>query len=93
MRAKELEKIFRVLGNKRRLQIVKLLLKKDGDSVSDIASDIKLSLKATSKHLLQLFHVDILKKEQQSKNVYYQISNSSNRVIKNIISHIHHSSE
>lgn len=93
MRIKELEKLFKVLGNKRRLQIVRLLLKKDELTVSDIASDIRLSFKATSKHLLQLFQVDILEKGQRSKNVYYKITDSLNQVIKSVISHIHHSSE
>ena len=93
MRIKELEKLFKVLGNKRRLQIVRLLLKKDELTVSDIASDIRLSFKATSKHLLQLFQVDILEKEQRSKNIYYKIADSLNQVIKNVISHIYHSSE
>lgn len=93
MRIKELEKLFKVLGNKRRLQIVRLLLKNNELTVSDIASDIRLSFKATSKHLLQLFQVDILEKGQRSKNVYYKIADSLNQVIKNVISHIHHSSE
>ncbi len=93
MRAKELEKLFRVLGNKRRIQIIKLLLKKGELSVSEIADKINLSLKATSRHLMQLFHIDVLKKDQRSKNVYYGISGNLNLESKSAISYIHHSGE
>ncbi len=93
MKTKELEKLFRVLGNKRRIQIVKLLIKKTELTVSDIADNINLSLKATSRHLMQLFHIDILKKDQRSKNVYYRISDSLNPEAKSALGHIHHSGE
>lgn len=93
MRIKELEKLFKVLGNKRRLRIVKLLLKTEEISVSDIASEIGLSFRATSRHLLQLFHIDILRKEQRVTKVFYKISNSLSPTAKNIINHIHHSAE
>ncbi len=93
MRAKELEKLYKVLGNRRRMRIVRLLLKKGKMTVSDIADDINLSFRATSRHLIQLFHVDVLRKEQLNKNVFYEISGSLDQIIKSLISHIHHSGE
>ncbi|OGY64431.1 MAG: hypothetical protein A3I89_03295 [Candidatus Harrisonbacteria bacterium RIFCSPLOWO2_02_FULL_41_11] len=93
MHIKELEKLFKTLGNKRRLRIIKLLLNDGEITVSDVASIIKLSLKATSKHLLNLFNAEIVEKEQRSKNVYYKIPKHLNQPIKDLISHIHHSHE
>ena len=93
MRTKELEKLFRALGNKRRLRIIKLFFKDGEISVSDVASAIKLSLKATSRHLLNLFNAEVIEREQRSKNVYYKIPNHLNQPIKDLINHIHHSNE
>ena len=93
MKVKELEKLFKSLGNKRRLKIAKTLFESRGLSVSEVAGEIKLSIKATSKHLLNLFNTNILEKEQRSKNVYYKITKEADPLIKTIISHIHHSSE
>ena len=91
MRIKELEKLFKSLGNKRRLQIITLLLSGDKLTVSDIAGKIKLSVRSTSKHLLHLLNVELLEKEQHSKNVYYKVSNSTDQLIKDLITHVHHS--
>lgn len=93
MHIKELEKLFKSLGNKRRLRIIKLLFKNEELTVSDIAAALKLSIKATSKHLLHLLNTDLLEKEQRSKNVYYKISSFENSLIKMVINHTHHSSE
>ena len=93
MKLQELEKLFKALGNKRRLKITKSLLERGELSVSDIASEIKLSFKAVSKHLLKLFNVELLEKEQRSKNVFYKVPKDLNSLIKVLISHIHHSSE
>lgn len=93
MRVKELEKLFKSLGNRRRLRIIKLLLRNDELAVSDIAQMMKLSVRSTSKHLLHLLNTDLLEKEQRSKNVYYKIPDSADQLMKNLISHIHHSHE
>ena len=51
MNEKETEKILKALANKRRTTIVKLLMKRKRASVGSLASGIKLSFNATSKHL------------------------------------------
>lgn len=93
MKIKELEKLFKSLGNRRRLKIIKFLLRDDELTVSDIAKELNLSFKATSKHLLNLLNSDVLKREQRSKNVYYSIPESSESLLKTLIDYIHHSSE
>ena len=73
MTSKELEKILKGLANKRRLAIIRLLSKNDAMRVSDIASFIKLSFKATSKHLLILKQLDIIESQQINREVYYSL--------------------
>lgn len=85
MKEKELEKIFKALANKRRLSILKYLKLKGKKSVGDIAEEIKLSFKATSKHLMILAHADIVDKEQVSLTVLYSLSPTRSIVTKKMI--------
>ena len=85
MKEKELEKIFKALANKRRILILKFLKVKTKESVGNIAEKIKLSFKATSKHLIILSNADILDKEQVSLTVLYSLSKTNSKIIKNIL--------
>lgn len=85
MKEKELEKVFKALANKRRLAIVSNLQKRGKRNVGQIAEAIKLSFRATSKHLSILAGVDILEREQKSKQTFYNISGSTNELIKHIL--------
>ena len=56
IKTKELSKIFKALGNERRVWITEILFNSRNRemSVTDLAEKINLSLKSTSKHLQQL---------------------------------------
>jgi DNA-binding transcriptional ArsR family regulator len=71
---REHEKILKALANKRRLQIVKFLKEKKEANVGEIALHIKLSFKATSKHLAVLSGADIVEKEQRSLLCFYSLA-------------------
>ncbi len=86
MRSKELERILKALANKRRLAILSYLKKVPEASVSEIAGEINLSLKATSKHLKILDAVDIVEKEQRSLQMYYCLSKEQISATKSILS-------
>lgn len=73
---REAEKILKALANKRRLSIVVYLGKTREAKVGDIADKIKLSFKATSKHLALLYSADIVDKEQRSLEMWYKLSPS-----------------
>ncbi|HLC99642.1 MAG TPA: metalloregulator ArsR/SmtB family transcription factor [Patescibacteria group bacterium] len=73
---KELEKQLKALANRRRLAILKLLKDRRRLAVGDIADLIKLSLKATSKHLGVLYAAGIVEKEQVNVSVLYRLSDS-----------------
>lgn len=86
MKEKELEKILKALANKRRIAIIGLLKSNKEMSVSDISEKIKISFKATSKHLGILSLADIVEKEQRSSQVFYKISASLTESVRRVIS-------
>ncbi|MEK9174998.1 MAG: metalloregulator ArsR/SmtB family transcription factor [Patescibacteria group bacterium] len=82
---KELEQVFKALANRRRLAIVKYLKKAHSASVGNIAEEIKLSFKATSKHLSILFNANILEKKQINLSVFYSITDIPSSIIKKLL--------
>ena len=70
---RNLEKTMKALANRRRLGIVKPLKKDGAVSVADIAREIGLSFKATSKHLGVLKAADIVESDQRSVRVFYHL--------------------
>lgn len=73
MNEKELEKALKALANKRRLQILRYLKKVKEAPVGDIAEEIRLSFKSTSRHLSVLAAADILERDQRSLQVFYRL--------------------
>ena len=74
MKDKELERLYKAFANRRRIAIVRMLQKGKEVSVGDIASAIKLSFNATSKHLSVLSAANMLDKEQRSLQIFYRIA-------------------
>ncbi len=71
---KELERVLKALANRRRLAILKYLKTNREAPVAEIADEINLSFKATSKHLAVLSAVDIVEKDQRSLQMFYRLS-------------------
>lgn len=86
MKEKELERVLKALANKRRLAILSYLKKASEASVGEIAGEINLSFKATSKHLKIMDAADILDKEQRSLQMYYRLSKEQASVVKTVLS-------
>ncbi|KKT14573.1 MAG: Transcriptional regulator, ArsR family protein [Parcubacteria group bacterium GW2011_GWF2_44_8b] len=85
MKEKEKEKILKALANRRRLAIIDLLRKGNEKSVGEIADNIKLSFRATSKHLSVLMNVDILEKEQRSLQMFYSLNKNAPSMVKQLL--------
>ncbi len=83
---RKLEKILKALANRRRLAILKYLKGNKEAPVGEIAHEIDLSFKATSKHLSILSAVDIIEKEQRSLQMFYSLSCNQDRAVEYIIS-------
>lgn len=88
MTHKEMEKILKVLANRRRLAIISYLRKTKLASVSDIAREIKLSLRSTSRHLAILRSIEVVEYEQAGLTVNYWLSENMLAVVKNILSNL-----
>ena len=71
---RELEKVLKALANRRRLAFLKYLKFHKRASVGELAAAIKLSFKATSKHLGVLKVVDIVESEQVGVEVFYALA-------------------
>jgi len=83
---KDLEKILKALANRRRLAILKYLKENREASVGELAGAIKLSLKATSKHLGILATCDIVEREQRSLQMFYFLSPNQKSAAKHTLS-------
>jgi len=77
---------LKCLGNEHRLGIVMYLKIKKSASVGEIADNLKISFKATSKHLAILEKGRVLARQSDSPFVIYSISSDSSGLIKSIIS-------
>jgi len=84
----ELERPFKALANRRRLAILRLLSNRREASVSAIASAIKLSLQATSKHLRILAAIGIIEREQRRRNQFYHLSPAHNAAVAFLMPHV-----
>lgn len=78
------ERILKALANRRRLAIVRYLKRKKHAVVGEIADEIKLSFKATSKHLGVLYAAEIVEREQQSLQMVYQLAHNLHLTAKHI---------
>lgn len=81
---RDLEKNLKVLANKRRLVIIKYLKRVKEAKVGDIADELKISFKATSKHLGLLFNANVIEREQKSLQMWYRLSSDQNNIAKYI---------
>lgn len=86
MKNKELERIMKALANRRRLSIVSFLKKKKEATVGNIAEEIRLSFRSTSKHLGVLAAAGILEREQRSVQMYYKVASDMPAPARTIIS-------
>lgn len=86
MNEKELEKVFKALANKRRIIILNYIKKSGRASVGNVAENIKLSFKATSKHLIILLHADLLEKEQIGLEMFYSMPKTNHQILSKLFS-------
>ena len=81
-KSRETEKILKALANRRRLAIVYFLQKKGRATPGGISEEIKLSFKATSKHLGILFATDLVDREQFGLRVDYYLTRPLHHIVR-----------
>jgi DNA-binding transcriptional ArsR family regulator len=74
LKVRALERIVKSFGNKRRIQILDLLEKKPESSVTEIARELKMSLKLASLHIRQLTRSGLVMKRSQGKQIRHKIT-------------------
>ncbi len=88
MNGKELERLFKAVANKRRIAILTVLKKRKSARVGEIADQIKLSFKATSKHLGVLYAAGFVDREQKSMEMHYRIMKELTLPARSVLSHL-----
>ena len=83
---RELERVMKAVANRRRIAILKYLKSVKEASVGDIAEEIGLSFKATSKHLAILAAAEMVERTQRSLQMFYRISADQRLIIRHIFS-------
>jgi len=84
----ELERILKAVANKRRLALIKYLRSHREASVGELADAIKLSLKATSKHLVILHNMSIVERDQRALLMYYRLADPLPKPVKSLLTYL-----
>ena len=82
---KKLEKTFKALANQKRLGILFYLHKNKSASVGEIADEIKISIKSTSKHLFALYHANFLERERVHGLTLYSLNDNISDIEKSLL--------
>lgn len=77
--------IFKALSNINRVRIVKILSSRGRMSVSEVADELDISPKATSKHLIILHNLDVLNSKGKDNRVEYWLNSDLPADIKKTI--------
>ena len=77
--------LFKALSNINRLKIIKMLHGTRGRSVGDIAKELSISSKSTSKHLIILSNLDILEYRGQMNRVLYYLSDGMPEDVRKVL--------
>lgn len=77
---------LKIVADENRLGILKFLKKRKTVSVGEIADNLKISFKATSKHLLFLVKKGVLVRHPDNPFVIYSLTSNLPESIKNIVS-------
>ncbi len=85
MKGKDQERLFKAVANKRRIAILVFLKKRKTARVGEIADQIRLSLKATSKHLGVLHAAGFVDREQKSMEMHYRLADDLSQSAKAIL--------
>ena len=79
---------MKILASKRRLDIIKHLKSGKKMPLNDIAKEIKLSRKSTSKHLRILYSAGFIEREFIGLEVYYNLASIDNKISRFVINAI-----
>jgi len=73
-RFKELEKIFKGVANKRRIQVVELLYRRPELSLIEIAEELDVDIKLLSEHVRKLVYAGLVIKRHDGNFVRHRLT-------------------
>jgi len=85
---RELEKVLKSAANQKRLAILSCLKRSGEMNVGDIAAAIKLSFKATSKHLGVLANASVVESDKRALLVFYRLAPLKQKWLRQLISQL-----
>lgn len=88
MEISTLEKYYKTIANRRRLAIIKYLSYTKEATVYQIADKIKLSFKATSKHLQILKQAGLTESDQFGLEQRYHLTDFNNPLLKQVLNNL-----
>jgi len=71
---KQLERYFKGAANHRRIDILRLVDKREGINVEEIADALKGNIKTISQHTRSLVHAGLLNKQYRDRHVTHSLS-------------------
>ena len=77
--------IFKALANINRLKVIELLADRPRMTVTQIAHELDISFRGTSRHLILLHGLDILTSQGKDGHVYYSLNRSLPPDIKKVV--------
>jgi len=81
----ELERHFRAVANRKRLEILLLLNRQAPLPLYQIATKVRLSVKSTNKHLSQLLHTGFVAKNRQGLFVLYRLEDEAKPLVTKLL--------
>jgi len=66
--------VFKTFSNINKMKIVGILSHKQPRSVGEMAEELDISFKATSKHLIELARAGVLVSKGKNNHVYYSLN-------------------
>ena len=85
MRILKLERVFKALANRRRLEILDYLSKRGSATVGDIAIHLDQSLKATSRHVTKLANAGLIDRMQAGTYMFYHLAPNAGLLVNQIL--------
>jgi len=83
----KMEKVLKAAANRRRLKILSYLKNHRKSSVGELAEEIKLSFKSTSRHLAILRNTDLVETEQVDLKIFYSLSPAAPKIVEQILAY------
>ena len=81
----ELERYFRAIANRRRLEMLQVLDRRGPLPLYQVATAVHLSVKTTNKHLAQLLHTGFVNRTRQGLFVLYQLEDEAKPLVTKLL--------